>query len=88
MAVKFKIFLVRVGVNEFIKLARENHANKETKFYLYASWPFLWTGKPLQTAWSMATKDELTTAKISSKKSRPASTGNWSTNWTSRNWVI
>jgi len=46
----------------FIKLTRENPANKKTKFYLYASWPFLWTGKPLQTAWSTATKDELTTA--------------------------
>jgi len=50
------------SILKFIKLARENPANKTTKFYLYASWPFLWTGKPLQTAWSTATKNELTTA--------------------------
>jgi hypothetical protein len=45
---------------KFIELARGNPANRKTKFYIYESWPFLWTGKPFQQAWDGTTKDELT----------------------------
>lgn len=45
----------------FIDLTRENPANADTKFYVYASWPFLWTGKPYQEAWGQATVDDPTT---------------------------
>ena len=49
------------SILNFIKLARENPANKDTKFYIYASWPFLWTGKPLQESWDRVTVDNLET---------------------------
>ena len=52
----------------FIKLARTNPANKKTKVYLYASWPFLWTGKPFQKAWDANTVDALTTPTSHSRK--------------------
>ena len=47
------------SILKFIELARENPANRKTKFYIYESWPFLWTGKPFQQAWDTTTKDEL-----------------------------
>ncbi len=48
------------SILKFIALARENPANRKTKFYIYESWPFLWTGKPIQQAWDGTTADELT----------------------------
>lgn len=48
------------SILKFIALARENPANKKTKFYIYESWPFLWTGKPFQQAWDATSTDELT----------------------------
>ena len=45
---------------KFIDLTRGNPANSKTRFYLYTSWPFLWTGKPLPTVWDKTTPDELT----------------------------
>ena len=48
------------SILKFIELARENPANKKTKFYIYESWPFLWVGKPIQQVWDTTTKDELT----------------------------
>jgi len=48
------------SILKFIEFARENPANRKTKFYIYQSWPFLWTGKPFQQAWDGAAKDELT----------------------------
>ena len=44
----------------FIAMARQNPANKETKFFIYTSWPFMWYGKPYQTVWDSVTKDVLT----------------------------
>lgn len=34
------------SILKFIELARENPANRKTKFSIYERWPFLWTGKP------------------------------------------
>lgn len=49
------------SIVSFINLARQNPDNSDTTFYIYASWPFLWTGKPFQEAWDADVEDELTT---------------------------
>ncbi len=48
------------SILKFIELARENPANQKTKFYIFESWPFLWTGRPFQQVWDATTQDELT----------------------------
>lgn len=48
------------SILKFIELTRQNPANRNTKFYIYESWPFLWVGKPFQQAWDTTTRDELT----------------------------
>jgi len=44
-----------------IELTRKNPANNNTKFYIYTSWPFLWTGKPFQEAWDKTTVNDPST---------------------------
>jgi len=49
------------SILRFIELTRKNPANRATKFYIYTSWPFLWTGKPFREAWDQITVDDLST---------------------------
>jgi len=49
------------SILSFISLARQNPANSDTKFYIYQSWPFIWTGTPFQQAWDAASVDDLST---------------------------
>jgi len=50
------------SILSFIELTRRNPANKNTKYYIYESWPFLWTGKPFRNAWDATTVDDPSTA--------------------------